>query len=164
MTAGSGRRTGPLAWLLILPIRFYQRFISPLTPPSCRYYPVCSTYAIRSLRTHGAIKGLALTAWRLLRCNPWSSGGVDHVPPHGRWRPPSSARDADPGASADRHPRCAASGRVVAGAVQDGTVGKSLDHPACRERSRASDGFVIGPSKRVLPDPARAPIMETTRA
>lgn len=80
------RRTGPLAWVLIQPIRGYQRFISRYTPPSCRYYPTCSNFGIEALRVHGAGKGLLLTAWRLLRCNPWSSGGIDHVPEPGRWR------------------------------------------------------------------------------
>ena len=68
------------ALVLIAPIRFYQRFISRYTPPSCRYYPCCSSYAITALRTRGAVVGTALTVWRLLRCNPWSEGGVDHVP------------------------------------------------------------------------------------
>ncbi len=71
----------PIARILILPIRFYQRFISRYTPPTCRYYPCCSNYAITALAEHGAIRGSWLTARRLLRCNPWSSGGVDHVPP-----------------------------------------------------------------------------------
>lgn len=103
MTEQSGstrRRTGPVAWLLIAPIRFYQRFITPYTPATCRYYPTCSEYAVRSLRTHGAAKGTILTIWRLLRCNPWSSGGVDHTPERGRWRyvaarPPASQDDGN---------------------------------------------------------------------
>lgn len=79
-------RVSPAAWLLILPIRFYQKFITPYTPATCRYYPTCSAYAVGALRTHGAVKGLLLTVWRLLRCNPWSSGGVDTVPARGQWR------------------------------------------------------------------------------
>lgn len=82
----TGRHTSPAAWLLIQPIRCYQRFISRYTPPTCRYYPCCSSYAISALRVHGAVKGTLLTVWRLLRCNPWSSGGVDVVPPRGSWR------------------------------------------------------------------------------
>lgn len=77
-----------LAKILGLPIRFYQRFISPLFPPSCRYYPSCSTYFLTSLETHGAFKGFLLGSWRVLRCNPWSRGGVDHVPPRGSWSAP----------------------------------------------------------------------------
>jgi putative membrane protein insertion efficiency factor len=72
--------TSVAAHLLIAPIRFYQRFITPYTPATCRYYPTCSAYAVTALRTRGAIVGTGLTIWRLLRCNPWSSGGVDHVP------------------------------------------------------------------------------------
>ena len=63
------------------PIRFYQRFISPLTPPTCRFYPTCSQYALEAIRTHGVFKGMALASWRLLKCGPWHRGGVDHVPP-----------------------------------------------------------------------------------
>jgi len=70
--------------VLIAPIRFYQRFITPYTPATCRYYPTCSAYAVTALRTHGAVIGTGLTIWRLLRCNPWSSGGIDHVPAKGQ--------------------------------------------------------------------------------
>lgn len=66
--------------VLILPIRFYQRCISPLTPPTCRFTPTCSQYAIEALRKHGPIKGLALAIWRILRCNPWGGSGYDPVP------------------------------------------------------------------------------------
>jgi uncharacterized protein len=74
------------AKVLIAPIRFYQRFITPYTPATCRYYPTCSAYAVTALRTHGAVIGTGLTIWRLLRCNPWSSGGIDHVPAKGQLR------------------------------------------------------------------------------
>ena len=76
-----------LTWVLILPIRAYQRFISPLTPPSCRLYPSCSAYAVESIQVHGPLKGFVLSAWRLLRCNPWNRGGVDPVPTRGHWLP-----------------------------------------------------------------------------
>lgn len=69
-----------LSWLLILPIRFYRSFISPLKPPSCRFTPTCSEYAIQALRKHGPVKGLALAVWRILRCNPWGGSGYDPVP------------------------------------------------------------------------------------
>nr|CEL16009.1 Protein YidD [Kibdelosporangium sp. MJ126-NF4] len=59
----------------------YRKVISPLLPPTCRYYPSCSTYAVEALKVHGAVKGLWLAVWRVLRCNPWSSGGIDPVPP-----------------------------------------------------------------------------------
>lgn len=76
-----------LRWVATLPIRFYRRFISPMIAPRCRYAPSCSTYALEAIEVHGLIKGTILGVWRLLRCNPWSHGGVDHVPPKGRWKP-----------------------------------------------------------------------------
>jgi len=69
-----------LGWLLIQPIRFYQRFISPYTPPTCRFTPSCSQYAIEAICKHGPFKGLALAVWRILRCNPWGGSGYDPVP------------------------------------------------------------------------------------
>ena len=61
-------------------IRFYQRWISPLFPPTCRFYPSCSQYAYEAIDKHGLLKGGALAAWRLLRCNPFNKGGFDYVP------------------------------------------------------------------------------------
>lgn len=58
----------------------YQHLISPMTPPTCRFYPSCSTYAATALRRFGLIRGTWLTVRRLGRCNPWNPGGVDHVP------------------------------------------------------------------------------------
>ncbi len=69
-----------IGWVLILPIRFYRKFISPLTPPTCRFTPTCSQYAIEAIRKHGPFKGLALAVWRILRCNPWGGSGYDPVP------------------------------------------------------------------------------------
>ncbi|GEK32344.1 putative membrane protein insertion efficiency factor [Kurthia zopfii] len=66
--------------IIILIFRFYQKAISPLKPPSCRFYPTCSNYGIEALRTHGAIKGTILTIYRILRCQPFSKGGFDPVP------------------------------------------------------------------------------------
>jgi putative membrane protein insertion efficiency factor len=67
------------------PIRFYRRFLSPLLPPSCRYTPTCSAYALEALKTHGPLKGLYLAVRRVLRCHPitWLGGssGFDPVPP-----------------------------------------------------------------------------------
>ncbi|WP_296666430.1 membrane protein insertion efficiency factor YidD [Demequina sp.] len=64
-------------------IRGYQLVISPLTGPTCKYYPSCSHYGIEAVRAHGAFVGSGLAAWRVLRCNPWSNGGVDDVPAPG---------------------------------------------------------------------------------
>lgn len=69
-----------LSEILILPIRFYQKFISPLFPGTCRYYPTCSTYAIQALRKYGAFKGGYLAIKRILSCHPWGGHGHDPVP------------------------------------------------------------------------------------
>jgi putative membrane protein insertion efficiency factor len=65
--------------IVLAPVRFYQRAISPALPRRCRYHPTCSHYAVAAVRRFGILRGLVLTAWRLLRCNPWSHGGVDFV-------------------------------------------------------------------------------------
>ncbi|MDF2145101.1 membrane protein insertion efficiency factor YidD [Knoellia sp. p5-6-4] len=70
-----------LAAPLVGLILFYQRVISPMTPPTCRYYPSCSQYALTAIRRFGPLKGTWLAVRRLLRCHPWTPGGVDHVPP-----------------------------------------------------------------------------------
>ncbi len=59
-------------------LKLWQTFVSPLYPPSCRYYPTCSTYAILAVEKHGVVVGLGKALWRVLRCNPWSKGGVDY--------------------------------------------------------------------------------------
>lgn len=69
-----------LIFLLILPIQFYRRFISPFTPPSCRYYPTCSQYSIEAIKKHGPFKGTWLAIKRILSCNPWGGSGYDPVP------------------------------------------------------------------------------------
>lgn len=66
--------------LMIYFVRFYQRFISPLFPPSCRYYPTCSNYMLSALKKHGFIKGFLMGLARIIRCNPFIRGGVDPVP------------------------------------------------------------------------------------
>lgn len=66
--------------VLISGVRGYRRWISPLTGPQCKYHPTCSAFALEALEVHGAVKGSALSAWRVARCNPWSYGGVDDVP------------------------------------------------------------------------------------
>ena len=64
--------------LIIAPIKFYQKWISPSLAPRCKYYPSCSSYAVSAIEKYG-LKGIAMSAWRLVRCNPWSHGGVDYV-------------------------------------------------------------------------------------
>ncbi|HEX3675189.1 MAG TPA: membrane protein insertion efficiency factor YidD [Rhizomicrobium sp.] len=78
-------RSSAAAAVLLAPIRFYKRFLSPMLPPMCRFTPTCSAYAMEAIRVHGAGKGLVLAGKRLLRCHPitWLGGssGFDPVPP-----------------------------------------------------------------------------------
>jgi uncharacterized protein len=68
--------------ILLLPLTLlitgYQKFISPAFAPRCKYYPSCSSYALTAITTYG-LKGIGMATWRVLRCNPWSHGGVDYV-------------------------------------------------------------------------------------
>ncbi|HMO01042.1 MAG TPA: membrane protein insertion efficiency factor YidD [Miltoncostaeaceae bacterium] len=65
--------------VLIAPIRAYQKVVSPMFPRRCKYHPTCSQYAVDAIREFGVIRGVVLASWRLLRCNPWSHGGVDYA-------------------------------------------------------------------------------------
>lgn len=72
--------TSLLARGAVVLIRAYQKIVSPLLPPSCRFYPTCSAYAIEALERHGLVKGAALATKRVLRCHPFNPGGYDPVP------------------------------------------------------------------------------------
>ncbi|WP_082468913.1 membrane protein insertion efficiency factor YidD [Sciscionella sediminilitoris] len=79
--SAAAARPGVLARGLMLLVKGYRKGISPLLPPSCRFYPSCSEYALEALRVHGAARGTLLAVRRLLRCGPWHPGGIDPVPP-----------------------------------------------------------------------------------
>lgn len=79
-----GRVSQVLSWPLIALVWVYQWTISPMLGPTCKFYPSCSAYAVDALKAHGVFRGTWLTGRRLLRCHPWSDGGVDHVPASGR--------------------------------------------------------------------------------
>lgn len=68
------------------PIYAYRKYISPLKPPTCRFYPTCSEYALEALEEHGAVKGSYLAIIRICKCHPFHPGGIDHVPPNKRKR------------------------------------------------------------------------------
>lgn len=110
LTATAHRRAGrpsPAARLLVVLLIGYQRFVSPLLGPHCRFYPSCSAYALQAVRLHGAPRGAWLAVRRLSRCHPFHPGGLDPVPPaRSQGREP-----AVPGAeTADRRTRELAGG------------------------------------------------------
>jgi uncharacterized protein len=78
----------------ILPIRIYQRVISPAFGKHCKYYPSCSEYAAQAISRFGILRGLVLAGWRLLRCNPWSHGGFDPVDDQRLFKPRTAAKDS----------------------------------------------------------------------
>ena len=80
--------------ILVGLIRLYQRYISAYTPPVCRFQPTCSSYTLEAIQTHGAIKGVGLGTWRILRCQPFSAGGYDPVPPLSGPKAVSSQQEA----------------------------------------------------------------------
>jgi len=80
-----------LRWLFVLPIRAYQRLISPFMGQHCKYYPSCSEYAVQAVQRFGILRGLVLAGWRLLRCNPWSDGGYDPVEEQRLFKSPTPA-------------------------------------------------------------------------
>ena len=65
--------------VVAFPVHAYRLLVSPLVGPRCRYHPTCSRYALDALEEFGVLRGSVLAAWRLLRCNPWSRGGVDYA-------------------------------------------------------------------------------------
>jgi putative membrane protein insertion efficiency factor len=80
--------------LLVAAIRVYQRLLSPLFGARCKYHPSCSEYAAEAITRFGILRGLVLSAWRLLRCNPWSHGGFDPVDAQRLFKSPASLHGA----------------------------------------------------------------------
>ena len=70
-----------MTYVVVALLRGYQRFLSPLLGPRCRFYPSCSAYAVQAVTLHGVLRGGYLAGRRLLRCHPWNPGGLDPVPP-----------------------------------------------------------------------------------
>ena len=91
-------RSRALVFILLLPLRAYMRYISPALPPRCRYYPTCSAYAEQAVRELGPFKGTVLAVWRVLRCNPLSSGGLDPLENRRLFRSGTPEKQAAPSA------------------------------------------------------------------
>lgn len=83
IAAKKRRGEGMLKKAAQAPIRFYRTFVSPLKPPTCRFAPTCSAYALEAIEVHGALKGSLLAAKRICKCHPFHPGGFDPVPPPG---------------------------------------------------------------------------------
>lgn len=81
----------PLAAVLVAPVAFYRRFVSPALPARCKYHPSCSAYAVQAIRELGPLRGPIVAAWRLARCNPWSNGGYDPLSERRLFRSASSS-------------------------------------------------------------------------
>jgi len=93
-----------LTALLLAPIRAYQRWISPGLPRRCRYEPTCSDYASQAIRELGPVRGSVLAGWRLLRCNPFSRGGIDDLCDRRLFRPHTSVDPAPTSVTQDSVP------------------------------------------------------------
>ncbi|GAB2476716.1 hypothetical protein GCM10027030_08580 [Luteococcus sediminum] len=118
---------------LIAFVRFWRAFISPYYGDVCKYYPSCSAYGLRALQERGAMVGSVLTVWRILRCNPWSSGGYDPVPgtpEAAQWQAEQAARPAhqhageDVGRRDEREHSATASSVAVAAGISHDTRGE----------------------------------------
>ena len=97
------RLTHALRELFLLPLHAYRAIISPNLAPRCKYYPTCSTYGVQAVRELGVIRGSIVAAWRVMRCNPFSHGGVDELADRRLFRDrPHAHADDRPHAHADR--------------------------------------------------------------
>ena len=82
LTAAAAQLHRALVWLVLLPVVFYRRVLSPMKrQPTCRFVPTCSEYALEAVKTRGIVVGTSLAMWRILRCNPLCRSGYDPVPP-----------------------------------------------------------------------------------
>jgi len=91
----SVRKLSPAGWLLVGLLTGYQRFVSPLLGPRCRFYPSCSAYALEAVQVHGALRGSWLAVRRLSRCHPFHAGGIDPVPGTGREQGSATVADTN---------------------------------------------------------------------
>lgn len=94
------RLVGAVREVFLAPVHLYRWLISPNLKPRCRYYPSCSSYAVEAVRELGIVRGTIVASWRIVRCNPWSSGGIDELADRRLFRPTARhdcAEHAEPG-------------------------------------------------------------------
>ncbi|RMI37680.1 membrane protein insertion efficiency factor YidD [Actinomadura harenae] len=123
---GAAPRPGPVAAVLILLVRAYRRFLSPLLGQQCRFRPSCSTYGLKALQEHGALRGSWLTVRRIARCHPFNPGGYDPVPPR-RDRASAVVADSD-GPSAEGATERPASGTDDSSSTGDAASTSGTGH------------------------------------
>ena len=117
-----------LAAPLVLGVKLYQRLFSPMTSPSCRFYPSCSTYAVTALVRFGPFRGLWLALRRIGRCNPWNPGGVDPVPQTWATRGDVRPEDFRPRDSGESSAATGSGSRVNSTSQQAPPFDSTIDH------------------------------------
>ena len=151
-------RPGPVARVLILLVRGYRRFLSPLLGQQCRFHPTCSAYGLEALQVHGALRGTWLTARRIARCHPFNPGGYDPVPPKkasGRAPSGEPAESADPEAGESASRESAESGDAfplgpsVFSGESEGTAPQRRSAAASSNSGRADSGHALAEPKEL---------------
>ena len=151
----------PAARGLAALVRLYRWGLSPLLPPSCRFAPSCSAYALEALEVHGALRGARLALWRVLRCQPFSPGGVDPVPPRGRRRsrraPRPGSGDTGRGSAPGPAARAAAGPAQPVSSVPLTSLPLAPEPPCCGRPSSLPLPLPPGPPPPAAPSSWSAP-------
>ena len=139
-------RPGPVAFVLILLVRAYRRFLSPLLGQQCRFHPSCSAYGLEALQVHGAARGTWLTARRIARCHPFNPGGYDPVPPKKTSESPSGeSGDGESGESRDAFTQ----GPSVFSGESGGTTPQQRSTAASSNSGREESGHALAEPKEL---------------
>ncbi|NVI90218.1 membrane protein insertion efficiency factor YidD [Actinomadura sp. BRA 177] len=138
----TGRRPGPVATVLILLIRAYRRFLSPLLGQQCRFHPTCSAYGLEALQVHGALRGTWLTARRIARCHPFNPGGYDPVPPKKTSGKPPSGESGESAGSFSEGPS-------VFSGDSEGTTPPQRSAAASSNSGREESGHALAEPKEL---------------
>ncbi|MFB4304920.1 membrane protein insertion efficiency factor YidD [Actinomadura sp. GTD37] len=133
-------RPGPVAYVLILLVRAYRRFLSPLLGQQCRFHPTCSAYGLEALQVHGALRGTWLTARRIARCHPFNPGGYDPVPPKKTSGEPPSGESVESGDAFSQGPS-------VFSGDSEGTTPQQRSAAASSNSGREESGHALAEPK-----------------